>query len=88
MGDSEGAVVNGVLELMDDWVIKVDSRGRVDFEVSEVSDTAFVCSEDVTAGIELAGTVLIALGFFRKDRGHFIGSAEIAIILCFIVLNS
>jgi hypothetical protein len=70
---------------MDDWVIKVDLKGWVEFEVSEVSDTAFVCSEDVTAAIELAGTVVTALGYYRKNRGNCKGSAEIAIIICFIL---
>ena len=53
----EGAAVETAWELIDDRVIKVDSKGRVVCKGSEDSDIELVSSEDDSAGIELWGMV-------------------------------
>ena len=53
----EGAAVETAWELIDDRVIKVDSKGWVVCEASEDSDTGLVSSEDDSADIELSGMV-------------------------------
>ena len=52
-GDWKGAAAEEAWELIDDWVIKVDSKGRVVCKGSEDSDIELVSSEDDSAGIEL-----------------------------------